>query len=147
MPKKVHITFASQDPIRVRCDNDTVTLIVSLQEVSKGSRYKWSNLRIKAEYGIESEGNRAYLVRQNSIRLEGKKLRTRDQFALRGVFSKMLSRGNQIPMVPKKVTENPRMSDLVVTQKQIQDGWIGMALGPRTMQNAIGRYSAQTPVR
>ena len=147
MPKKVHVTFASQDPIRVRCDNDTVTLIVSLQKVSKGSRYKWSNLRIKAEYGIESEGNRAYLVRQNSIRLEGKKLRTRDQIALRGVFSKMLSRGNQIPMTPKKVTENPRMSDLVVTQKQIQDGWIGMALGPRTMQNAIGKYGAQTPVR
>jgi len=144
MTKKVHVTFASQDPFSVRCEDDRVTLVMSLKKITKGSKYKWSNLRITADYGIESEGNRAYLVRQNAIRLEGKKLRTRDQIALRGVFSKVLSRGNEIPLVPKKVTENPRMEDVVITQKQIRDGWIGIALGPRGPQTANLQHRPET---
>ena len=131
MPKNVVIAFAAKDPIRVYCDYGALTLTVAVRQITKGSRYKWSNLRISADYGIVTEGAKAYLTRQNSIRLEGKKLRTRDQIALRGVFSKLLSRGTQIPLVPQKISEHPRLSDLAVNQHQIEDGWIGLAIGPR----------------
>ena len=131
MPENVVIAFATKDPIRVYCDNGALTLTVAVRQITKGSRYKWSNLRISADYGIVTDGAKAYLTRQNSIRLEGKKLRTRDQIALRGVFSKLLSRGTQLPLVPQKISDNPRLSDLAVNQHQIEDGWIGLAIGPR----------------
>tara|TARA_Y100001933_G_scaffold164230_1_gene162530 strand:+ start:18640 stop:20766 length:2127 start_codon:yes stop_codon:yes gene_type:complete len=130
MPDNVIIAFAAKDPIRVQCDDGVVTLVVAVRRITKGKRYKWSNLRISADYGIETEGVNAYLTRQNSIRLEGKKLRTRDQIALRGVFSKLLSRGTQIALLPQKITDNPSLDDLVVNQQRIQDGWIGLAIGP-----------------
>ena len=131
MSENVVIAFATKDPIRVYCDNGALTLTVAVRQITKGSRYKWSNLRISADYGIVTDGAKAYLTRQNSIRLEGKKLRTRDQIALRGVFSKLLSRGTQLPLVPQKISDNPRLSDLAVNQHQIEDGWIGLAIGPR----------------
>jgi hypothetical protein len=147
MQKNIVVTFAAKDPIRVHCDKGVVTLIVSVQRITKGSKYKWSNLRISAEYGIETDGMKAFLSRQDSIRLEGKKLRTRDQIALRGVFSKLLSRGTQIPLVPKKIADNPRMSDLAVNQKQIEDGWIGLAIGPRTQVQAVTHRTQPKPLR
>ena len=131
MPENVVIAFATKDPIRVYCDNGALTLTAAVRQITKGSRYKWSNLRISADYGIVTDGAKAYLTRQNSIRLEGKKLRTRDQIALRGVFSKLLSRGTQLPLVPQKISDNPRLNDLAVNQYQIEDGWIGIAIGPR----------------
>ena len=147
MPENVVITFAAKDPIRVHCDDGVVTLTVSVQRITKGSRYKWSNLRISARYGIETEGIKAYLTRQESIRLEGKKLRTRDQIALRGVFSKLLSRGTKIPLVPEKISDNPRISNLAVNQKQIEDGWIGLAIGPQNPVPAVTREGPHRPLR
>ena len=147
MPKNVVITFAAKDPIRVHCDHDMVTLSVSVKRITKGSRYKWSNLHISANYGIETEGIKAYLTRQDSIRLEGKKLRTRDQIALRGVFSKLLSRGTQISLVPEKISGNPRIADLAVNQKIIEDGWIGLAIGPQTQIQAVSHRTQPKPIR
>ena len=147
MPKNIVVTFAAKDPIRVHCDKGAVTLIMSVQQITKGRKYKWSNLRISAEYGIETDGMKAFLTRQDSIRLEAKKLRTRDQIALRGVFSKLLSRGTQIPLVPKKIADNSRMSDLAVNQTQIEDGWIGLAIGPETQGQAVTLHTQPRPLR
>ena len=147
MPENVIIAFAAKDPIRVHCENGVVTLTVAVRKITKGKRYKWSNLRISADYGIETEGLNAFLTRQDSIRLEGKKLRTRDQIALRGVFSKLLSRGTQIPLVPQKICDNPRLSDLAVNQNRIEDGWIGLAIGPPHSGPRMTNHPQQRMVR
>ncbi len=147
MPSNVIVTFAPRDAVRVRCEDGRVTLTLAIDKLTKGTKYKWSNLLLRAHYAIESDGIQATLVRSGSIELEGKRLRTRDQIALRGVFSKLLSRNNQLKLVPDKLVANPGLSDLTVTQQIIEDGWIGLALGrsvgnDRNQPQSISRDSA-----
>ena len=129
MPSNVIVAFAPRDAVRVRCEDGRVTLTLTIEKLTKGTKYKWNNLILRAHYAIESDGIQATLVRSGSIELEGKRLRTRDQIALRGVFSKLLSRNNQLKLIPEKLATNPGLSDLSVTQQMIEDGWIGLALG------------------
>jgi hypothetical protein len=119
-------------------------LTLALEKLTKGTKYKWSQLLVRSHYIIESEGVKAALVRTGSIELEGKRLRTRDQIALRGVFSKLMSRSNRMPLVPEKLVSNPGLSDLSVTQKIIEDGWIGLALG-RSGRHVSPQLSARNP--
>ena len=147
MPSNVIITFAPRDAVRVRCEDGKVTLTLAIEKLTKGKKYKWSHLVLRAHYEIESNGIQATLVRSGSIELEGKRLRTRDQIALRGVFSKLLSRNNQLKLMPEKLVANPGLSDLTVTQQMIEDGWIGLALGrsagnDRNQPQSISRDSA-----
>jgi hypothetical protein len=144
MPSNVVITFAQRDAVKTRCENGRVTLTLALEKLTKGTKYKWSQLLVRSHYIIESEGVKAALVRTGSIELEGKRLRTRDQIALRGVFSKLMSRSNRMPLVPEKLVSNPRLSDLSVTQKIIEDGWIGLALG-RSGRHVSPQLSARNP--
>ena len=137
MPKNVVITFAPRDAVRVRCEDGALKLTIGLASITKGTKYEWSNLTVRADYSIDVDGMQANLVRSGSIELEGKRLRTRDQIALRGVFSKLLSRSNRLQMVPDKLVADPRLAGLEVTQRFIDDGWIGIAIRPSPESNSL----------
>ena len=119
-------------------------LRLALTKVSKGTKYNWSNLIVRANYHIEVDGMQANLVRTGSIELEGKRLRTRDQIALRGVFSKLLSRSNAVKLVPDKLVSDPRLANLEVTQRVIDEGWIGISIGPQRKTAMLSTGPAAT---
>lgn len=129
MPDNVYITFAERDPVRVHCDDGRVRLTLSLAEV-KRKKERWTNLVINAEYEPDGEGLNAELVRHGSIELSGDRIGTVDQVALRGAFSKLLSRSHRVQLVPEELVKDKRLADLDVTQFVIDDGWIAVALGP-----------------
>ncbi len=85
---------------------------------------------IRGNYIPAVDGLHAGLVRRGPILLVGHRLRTRDQVALRGVFSKLLSKSHQLKLVPDDLAEDQRLADMAVTQANIKDGWIGVAMGP-----------------
>ena len=49
---------------------------------------------------------------------------------LRAIFAKVMPRDRKLDLVPALVAENPHLADLCLTQCVIDDGWIGIALGP-----------------
>ncbi len=129
MPANVHVTFAAEDAVRVRCEDGQATLTLALATVRKGKN-SWHNLLIRGNYIPAVDGLHAGLVRRGPILLVGHRLRTRDQVALRGVFSKLLSKSHQLKLVPDDLAEDQRLADMAVTQANIKDGWIGVAMGP-----------------
>ncbi len=129
--KRVKIAFAEQDAIRIRCDNGEVELTLSLAEISRGKKHRWNDLIVKARYVPDGTGLQANLVRQDSIELIGEGLRTGDQIALRGVFSKLLSRSRYAVLVPKHIEEHKALGGLEVTHFSVTDGWVTVAIGPR----------------
>ncbi|MEK6250175.1 MAG: hypothetical protein N2C12_18465 [Planctomycetales bacterium] len=139
MSEKVIIGFAPRDAVRVRCEEGKLKLTIALNSISKGVKYKWSNLLVSADYEIQHDGIQASLVRSGTILLEGNRLRTRDQVILRGVFSKILSRSNRLPLVPEKLASDPQLADLQITQQVIKDGWIGIALGPKPPSATVNK--------
>ena len=44
LPEGVHITFARQDPIRVRCDDNHLELILNIAEI-RDARRRWTTLK------------------------------------------------------------------------------------------------------
>jgi hypothetical protein len=140
MPKNVHITFADYDPIRVRLQDGALKLTLSIAKLEKGSKIRWHNLVVHADYKSTRDGLKLSLARRESIRLEGDRLRFGDQIALRGVFSKLLSQNNRMDILPPSFSADQRLTGLVVTQSVIRDGWIGISIGPMRDQ------AAQLPV-
>ena len=131
LDKRVKIAFAKEDAVRVRCEQGAVELTLSLAELSRGKKHRWTNIVVKARYQPEGTGLQANLARQTGIELIGDKLRAGDQIALRGVFSKLLSRSRYAVLVPDHIAGHEALESLEVTQFQIKDGWVAVAIGPR----------------
>jgi hypothetical protein len=129
LPGNVRMRFAAQDAVRVRFTDGHVELVLLLDEVRKGPD-RWHNLMVKAYYAPEGIGLDARLVRTETIELKGEDLSTGSQIALRGAFAKLLSRSRTVALVPQKLAEDKRLKDLEVTQFEVTDGWIGVAIGP-----------------
>ncbi|MCE5266530.1 MAG: hypothetical protein LLG00_01405 [Planctomycetaceae bacterium] len=125
----VKITFAKQDPVVVRCRDGQVILTFSMQRLSK-SPHSWNNFQVRAFYRPETQGRNASLAREGVIRLMGPRLSAGSQIALRGIFSHALSKKTPFRLIPKEIADDPKLKDAAVTQFVIEDGWIGLSLGP-----------------
>jgi hypothetical protein len=131
----VRITFAARDPIVVRFQDGQVMLTLSIAQLSKPPR-KWTNFQIRAFYKPEVNGRSAELFRDGVVQLMGKRLTAGSQIALRGIFSRALSK--KAPFEPRLMKE-PKLKDAEVTQFVINDGWIGLALGPKPPAPVVAR--------
>lgn len=130
LPEDVMVTFADTDPVQVDCTDGRLRLTIRLKELSHG-RSKWSNFTVRGYYVPTSDQLDANLARDGVIELIGERLRFGDQVALRGIFSRVLSRNRKLSLVNKQLAEAPELRDLQVTQFVLHDGWIGVALGPK----------------
>jgi len=123
------ITFAQRDAVQVRCREGRITVSLSIAELRKAPR-QWNDFRVSAVYRPETGGLSARLVRDGVVELETGDLSTRSQIALRGIFSKTFSKQRPWNLTPEDLAGDSRMAGLAVTQFVVQDGWIGLALGP-----------------
>ena len=81
------------------------------------------------DYEPDASSVDAFLVRQDSIQLTGHRLGFGDQVALRGIFSKVLSRNRKHALLQERLAHHEQLQDLRIHQFVIQDGWIGVAWG------------------
>ena len=114
--------------MRVRCTEGRIELVLNIAEIRQGKR-RWHDFEVRAAYRPEMHGLAADFQRDGSIELGGQ-YKGKTEVALRGIFSKVLSRERKINLLPSVVADDPRLADLQVTQLVVEDGWIGMAIGP-----------------
>ena len=129
LPDGVDVTFAKDAPMRVRCSGGRIELVLNIAEIRQG-KHRWHDFEVRATYRPEMHGLAADFQRDGSIELGGL-YKGKTEVALRGIFSKVLSRERKINLMPSVVTDDPRLADLQVTQLVVEDGWIGVAIGPK----------------
>ncbi len=129
--ENVKITFTRKDPVVVRCEDGQVVLTLSIHRLSKSPR-RWKEFQIRAFYRPEIDGRSAQLVRDGVIHLIGNRLTVGSQIALRGIFSHVLSKDAPLKLVNSPVVNDQKLEDAEITQFVIDDGWIGIALGPKS---------------
>ena len=95
LPEGVHITFARQDPIRVRCDDNHLELILNIAEI-RDARRRWHDFEVRASYRPITHDLTAQFERDGTIELGGQ-YKGKPEVALRGIFSKVLSRKEAEP--------------------------------------------------
>ncbi len=125
----VRITFAAKDAVVVHCREGRVEVTVSIAELAR-SPQRWRNFRVRAFYRPEVHGRSAELKREGVVQLIGR-LNMTGQIALRGVFSRAFSKNVPWQLVPERIRKEPKLKDASIRQFVIDDGWIGISLGPQ----------------
>jgi hypothetical protein len=128
LPADAYVTFAQNDPIRVRCEDGVVRLTLAIEQLRRGSR-QWRNFEVSANYQPQIEGLHVRLVRTGVIELGGDE-RGQADLILRGVFAKLLAPERTVELVPALIANQPQLANLEITQCAIADGWIALAMGP-----------------
>ena len=123
----VSITFARQNPVAVNLADGRVALTVSIAKLRKGGQF-WNSFQVRVYFRPQIDGTKIELVRDGVVQLIG---RRGAQIALRGIFSKVFSKQRPLGLSPERLITDPKLADLAINQFVIDDGWIGIALGPQ----------------
>jgi hypothetical protein len=122
--------FADKDAVRIRVADNHLEVILDMAEVTLDKETA-HDFRVHAYYKPEINGLEADLVRDGALGIEGK-LRTSDRSRMHGVFNKVLSEDRHIPIVRLQDPHDSRLGGLMITQLVLEDGWLGIAVGPET---------------
>jgi hypothetical protein len=123
----VTITFAPRDAVVVRFRDNRVDVTVSvtlLAKASSNSRFK--NFQVHAFYQPEIRGRSAELRRDGVLELS-----KGASMWLHGIFRKAFSEKATWQLMPERILKEPKLKDTSITQFVIDDGWIGVSLGPK----------------
>ncbi len=130
LPKNVSVTFAAHDAVRLNCDDGQIEVRISLADLTERRKH-WKNFVVRTFYRPDTSSLETRFVRSGGIFLEGESLKGKTQFALRSVFSKVLSPTRHWGLIEPKFAADPRMADVEVTQFEVDKGWIGIAYAAR----------------
>jgi hypothetical protein len=119
--------FDLQDAVQTRLDGGRVELIVSLAELVHEGR-SVRDFKVHAFYRPEVSRLSARLVRTGALGIEGR-VRTSDRARLHAVFNKVFADDRPLTVVSFDANQ-PGFADLMITQFVLEDGWLGLAVGP-----------------
>lgn len=144
-PQRASITFNELEPARVSFDQGKVRLTLSLQEMSiRGT--KQANFKVHMMYEPELIGKEAWLVQKGTAQIEGK-MRTSSRVRLHAALGKVLGEERKVPLIRVPADAEPefreRFEGLTTNQLVIEDGWLGVAVGPTRSKNVavrVGTY-------
>jgi hypothetical protein len=138
LPQRAIVEFGPKDAVQVRCDGDRAELVLNIVELRKG-RDSIRNVRVHAFFVAVIDGLEVKLVRDGGLQFEGRHLRTGPRLVLHSVFGKMLRADQEIPLLAQRLSEDPRLNGLMVTQLVIDDGWVALSVGPATPERTAWR--------
>ena len=129
-PTDVTAHFSETRPITVEFEDGKMWLTLRIASLEQPGRFHLKNFIVRTSYLPSVEGLQAELTRDGFIGVDGYKykLGTKERIPLRAIFSKVFSNRSMIPMVSEELLRDPRAVGLAVSQLELRDGWLGMAI-------------------
>jgi hypothetical protein len=124
----VRLTFSSQQPARVVLHQGRVELILAFQELVV-DRKTFRDFKVHAFFTPNASLDGVWFTQEDPVQIEGH-MRTARRANLHGVFAEVMPPGRRFAMVEAPPQARQRLAGLIVTQVVIDDGWLGLALGP-----------------
>ena len=137
-PNDIVFTFADHDAVKFQLKDGVVDLKLSLAQLQRGSE-RSRNFIVHATYRPEIHGIEAELVRDGALGIEGR-LGVGERAGLHNIFNEMFSEDRRLPIVKVDQDVDSRLKGLVITQLVVEDGWLGLAIGP----DAEGRVAERS---
>jgi hypothetical protein len=122
--------FAYRDAVQFRIDDGRLELLIGLSCLELQGR-QMHNVIVHAFYAPVVDGLDAQLMRDGPLGIEGR-LSSADRARLHNVFNTVLSEERRLPIVQLGESASAKLNGLAITQLVLEDGWIGMAIGPAT---------------
>lgn len=128
LPEGVKVRFVEGQPIVIRMNEGKAHITVKIARLSQGKSV-WRDFEVSAEYRLANTDRlQAYFVRDGIIELSGRRLGLGAQVALRGIFARVFSQNQPLAIVPESLSVDARLADLRVSQLEIVDGWLSVAM-------------------
>jgi hypothetical protein len=123
--------FAKTGAIEFHFDKGRVEMTIAFVELVHDRRAS-RDFKIHAYFLPETDGLDAKLVRDGVLGIEGR-LRTADRARLHAVFNQILPEDRPLRLLPLD-RNDPRLAGLMITQLLVEEGWLGMSIGPAAPQ-------------
>lgn len=136
LPDDVTIEFANPGAVRVRFEEGKARLELRFASLRQGNT-AWRNFEVYVDYHPIATANGVRLEREGIVQLGGRRLGFRSQIALRAIFSKVFSKNRSFILVKDVFQERPALRGLQITQLELADGWLGVAVGPRGQNRPV----------
>jgi hypothetical protein len=131
-PQDVTLRFASSNPVSIEFEDGRMWLTLRIASLEQPGRIHIKNFSIRSSYVPSARGLQAELLRDGGVSVDGHRLGARDRLPLRAIFTKVFSARANIPMVAQSLLEDPRSQGLVVSQFEMCDGWLAIAVSEGT---------------
>ena len=123
------IQFASTRPITVEIEDDILWITLRVMRLKQNAGIDLRRFIVRAGYKPQVDGLSANLVRVGHLRISGPDMSMRDRLPVRAIFNKVFSARRTLPIVPAQWLSHPALEGLAVTQAELRDGWIAVAIG------------------
>jgi hypothetical protein len=120
--------FAYRDAVQFRIDDGRLEVIISMAGFEHQGRHT-RDFIVHAYYVPVLDGLNAELVRDGALGIEGR-LGSADRARLHNAFNAVLPEDRRLPLVRLDESVQQRLGGLAITQCVLEDGWIGVAIGP-----------------
>jgi hypothetical protein len=130
--------FTASDAVQFRIDDGRLEVIVALAAVELDGR-TMRDFAVHAFYRPAVEGLSAELVRDGGLGIEGR-LSSADRARLHNVFNEVFSPERPLPVVRLADPADRRFEGLMITQLVLEDGWLGLAVGPASRERVAERW-------
>ena len=127
-PTDITVRFSEARPITMEFDDGRMWLTLRIAALEQPGRIQLKNFIIRTSYLPSVNGLQAELTRDGVISVDGHKLGMRDRLPLRAIFSRVFSNRSAIPMVSSELLSDPRAAGLAVSQMELRDGWLAIAV-------------------
>jgi hypothetical protein len=122
--------FAAENAVQVHVNDGKFELTISFASVEL-QQDVMPNVTVHAYYTPKVDGLNAELVREGTLGIEGR-FGSGDRARLHNVFNRVLPPERHLPIVQVDNPNDKRFQGLMITQLVLEDGWIGLAVGPAT---------------
>lgn len=139
VPADAAVCFAPTRPITLEFDEGQVWLTLRVVSLSRPGSSALRRFIVRASYRPTVDGLDARLVRQGHLRISGPSMSMRQRIPVRAIFNKILAEDRELPLTLPQLTQHPAISDLVVTQLELRDGWIAISIGPEPSVRVASR--------
>ena len=129
--------FAQEDALQCRIENGRLELALTLANVALDGR-TMRDFIVHAYYVPVVNGLEIELVREESLGIEGR-LSSSDRARLHNVFNSVLPPERRLPILRLDNPSDPRLDGLMITQLVLEDGWLGLAIGPASIDRVAER--------
>ena len=127
-PEDVIIRFMDVHPMTVEFSDGRMWLTLRVASLEQTGRIHLKNFTVRTSYIPKVEGLRASLERDALISVDGHRLGSKDRFPIRAIFSKVFAGNSSVPMVSDSLASDPLAQGMLVSQLQMEQGWMGIAV-------------------
>ena len=126
------IRFADTRPATVELIDGKLRLTLRIAEFSQGDRFHIERFIVTSSYVPVADGMSAELIRDGVVEI----VSNHDRLKLRVIFAKVFVSNPQIPLISQSWGSDPRSDGLAVSQVEIRDGWLSVAVSEAGSQQA-----------